>query len=330
MEQIPSQAETIRLCGLAKAGDEAARALGEAKHSRTETRRLERLVRDGRDAEAALVIGHKRLVNYICTAVIRQIGITDISYEDLYQEACIGFIQSVRRYDPAKGSLSNYATWYIRDHIQANVRGSSGLGGSHAATLLVSLRRFIPLMEERLGRKPNPEELAEIYNETTLLRYQAIAQGKHKGTPLGPDALREEGIRQMKRRGVWLSAERVEAILRRQQGSISLDAPVYTDELGSGTEGDMLAGDHDTAEEATDRVAAAQVSQRISEALQVIADSHGQEVADVVACRFGLGDGTAMSITEIADALTITPARVRKLLGVGLAELRGVLGEVDT
>jgi RNA polymerase sigma factor (sigma-70 family) len=40
-----------------------------------------------------------------------------IEYEDLFQLACIGFIEGYRRHDPAKGKVSTIIYMYIRKEI---------------------------------------------------------------------------------------------------------------------------------------------------------------------------------------------------------------------
>ena len=39
-------------------------------------------------------------------------------FEDLVQEGTIGLLTAIRRFDPSKGSLSNYATLWILSHVQ--------------------------------------------------------------------------------------------------------------------------------------------------------------------------------------------------------------------
>jgi RNA polymerase sigma-32 factor len=61
--------------------------------------------------EARLVRAHLRLV----ASLARELGAASRDFGDLYQEGCLGLLEAVRKFDPARGvKLSTYATWWIR------------------------------------------------------------------------------------------------------------------------------------------------------------------------------------------------------------------------
>jgi RNA polymerase sigma factor (sigma-70 family) len=53
---------------------------------------------------------------------------TGLEREDVKQEAKIGFLEGVKRYDPAEGvKLTTYAMWWVWNHLQIAVRDTSRL-----------------------------------------------------------------------------------------------------------------------------------------------------------------------------------------------------------
>ncbi len=83
-----------------------------------ERRRLERTVRDGREAAELFVNANLRLV----VSVAKRYQGTGVPLLDLIQEGNLGLMRAVEKFDHEKGfRFSTYAIWWIRQSIS---RGS--------------------------------------------------------------------------------------------------------------------------------------------------------------------------------------------------------------
>lgn len=130
-----------------------------------ERRRLERTVRDGREAAELFVNANLRLV----VSVAKRYQGTGVPLLDLIQEGNLGLMRAVEKFDHEKGfRFSTYAIWWIRQSI------SRGIAGTRSSVRLptrineesVRLREMTTQMEQRLGRQPRIAELAEAADLT--------------------------------------------------------------------------------------------------------------------------------------------------------------------
>tara|TARA_Y100000004_G_scaffold27554_1_gene28206 strand:- start:235 stop:1146 length:912 start_codon:yes stop_codon:yes gene_type:complete len=99
-------------------GIEASKTLDNAKKlTATEKRKLRALVKEGARAKEIFVEHNLRLA--MDTAARYSRSQSRLEYEDLIQEATIGLMRAVDKFDPDKGfKFSTYATWWCRQACQ--------------------------------------------------------------------------------------------------------------------------------------------------------------------------------------------------------------------
>jgi len=127
--------------------------------SKDEERDLAKKSKKGdRKAERRMIECNLRLV----VKVASEFSDLGVPIQDLINEGNIGLMKAVRKFDPAKGKLSTYAVWWIKQCIRRAV----GKGNRtvrlpvHMHDKISKIRRVKNSMTEDLGREPTNEELA--------------------------------------------------------------------------------------------------------------------------------------------------------------------------
>jgi RNA polymerase primary sigma factor len=149
-------AQRIELGRFAKNGLE--RLNGRASALRRQE--LEQQTADGELAREHLIKANTRLVVSIAK---RYIG-RGVPFLDLIQEGNLGLMKAVEKYEYRRGfRFSTYATWWIRQTITRSIadQGRTIRVPVHMVDRIRQLYRLTHEMEQKLGRAPNNEELAE-------------------------------------------------------------------------------------------------------------------------------------------------------------------------
>lgn len=119
-----------------------------------------RIKRGDEAARQKLITSNLRLVVKIAKDYSR----AGLPLLDLIAEGNVGLIKAVERFDPAKGGkLSTYAAWWIKQSIRralANQSKSIRLP-AHVVEKISKMRAAEQNLTEKLGRKPNNEELSK-------------------------------------------------------------------------------------------------------------------------------------------------------------------------
>jgi RNA polymerase primary sigma factor len=122
---------------------------------------LERYISDGRNARERLIRANTRLV----ISVARRYVGHGLPIIDLIQEGNIGLMRAIRNFDYHRGfKFSTYATWWVRQAISRALADQSRTIRlpAYLSDQVGRLRRVQNDLQQRLGRAPTSEELAEV------------------------------------------------------------------------------------------------------------------------------------------------------------------------
>jgi RNA polymerase primary sigma factor len=121
--------------------------------------RLQRLVQDGQAAREHLGRANTRLVVSIAKRYMGQ----GLPFPDLIQEGNVGLMRAVDKYDYKRGNrFSTYATWWIRQAITRALAQKTRTIRIplHMTERIRQMYRTAQSLEQSLGRRPTPEEIA--------------------------------------------------------------------------------------------------------------------------------------------------------------------------
>jgi RNA polymerase primary sigma factor len=135
-------------------------ALMNGRPSPRRRRELEMLIQDGMLAREHLIKANTRLVVSVAKKYIGR----GVPFLDLIQEGNLGLMKAVEKYDYHRGfRFSTYATWWIRQTITRSIadQGRTIRVPVHMIDRIRQLYRIIHEMEQKLGRMPKVDELAD-------------------------------------------------------------------------------------------------------------------------------------------------------------------------
>lgn len=164
MSRVPllSVEEELDLAKRIERGKHARRELARMNGNTPVAKRqeLECYVADGVQAREHLIKANTRLVVSIAK---RYIG-RGVPFLDLIQEGNLGLMKAVEKYEYQRGfRFSTYATWWIRQTITRAIadQGRTIRVPVHMVDRIRQLYRTTHEMEQKLGRIPTTDELAE-------------------------------------------------------------------------------------------------------------------------------------------------------------------------
>jgi len=121
---------------------------------------LQASVQDARGARDHLIKANTRLV----VSIAKKYMARGVPFLDLIQEGNLGLMKAVEKFDYRRGfRFSTYATWWIRQTITRSIadQGRTIRVPVHMSDRIRRLYRVARELEQDLGRKPSPEEIAQ-------------------------------------------------------------------------------------------------------------------------------------------------------------------------
>jgi RNA polymerase primary sigma factor len=121
---------------------------------------MQQSILDGQEAREHLGRANTRLVVSIAKRYMGQ----GLPFPDLIQEGNVGLMRAVDKYDYKRGNrFSTYATWWIRQAITRALAQKTRTIRIplHMTERIRQMYRTAQKLEQTLGRRPTPEEIAE-------------------------------------------------------------------------------------------------------------------------------------------------------------------------
>ncbi len=159
-EPLLTREEEVELAKKMERGIEARSQLDLDGYSPEERAPLEEAVAEGKAARERLIKANTRLV----VSIAKRYRGQGLSFLDLIQAGNVGLIKAADKFDYTRGTkFGTYATWWIRQSVARTLKqqGRNIRIPVHTNDRIRKLYQVAARMEQDLGRRPTPEEIAE-------------------------------------------------------------------------------------------------------------------------------------------------------------------------
>ncbi len=158
-EPLLTREQEVELAKRMERGREAKKKLEQNDCAPEKRQELERLVEDGKRARSHLIRANTRLV----VSIAKRYRGRGLSFLDLIQAGNIGLIKAADKFDYDRGTkFGTYATWWIRQSVARTLKqqGRNIRIPVHTNDRIRKLYQVASRLEQDLGRRPTPEEIA--------------------------------------------------------------------------------------------------------------------------------------------------------------------------
>lgn len=159
-EPLLTREQEVELAKRMERGRKAKKKLERNGHGPEKAQELEELVADGEAAREHLIRANTRLV----VSIAKRYRGQGLSFLDLIQAGNIGLIKAADKFDYERGTkFGTYATWWIRQSVARTLKqqGRNIRIPVHTNDRIRKLYQEAASLEQDLGRRPTPEEIAE-------------------------------------------------------------------------------------------------------------------------------------------------------------------------